>query len=182
MRTSCACTTRASTVSSRKGRQDSHCGTTCSACGIALRCDSQSFPSAEIAFSVALRFSSLRASGAWMTRASAASAPGTCGANAWPTAAAMTPTPYTEACRTSASASSHPARHGPTNASKYRSDAPFSLACSKTSSKTHTAILRSSGERSGASMGATYCANSGSIVGNTGALSDLRRLPTHSAN
>jgi hypothetical protein len=30
----------------------------------------------------------------------------------------MTPTPYTEACRTSASASSHPARHGPTNASK----------------------------------------------------------------
>eukprot|EP00982_Pelagococcus_subviridis_P016108 31452-Pelagococcus_subviridis.AAC.5 len=54
----------------------------------------------------------------------------------------MTPTPYTDACRTSASLSPHPARHGPMNPSRYFNDAPdASDACSMTSSKTQMAIL-----------------------------------------
>lgn len=74
---------------------------------------------AEIAFSVALRFSTERDSGSATSAASSGAARAQAGANCTPPNCASTPQPYAAACRTSASGSRRPFNIGSRNMSWY---------------------------------------------------------------
>mmetsp|Transcript_37852 Transcript_37852/g.119417 ORF Transcript_37852/g.119417 Transcript_37852/m.119417 type:complete len:285 (+) Transcript_37852:218-1072(+) len=177
-RHSCSWTTLASTVSSVSGRHDSQPGST-AAPSIEPRWNSQIFPRAEMAFSVGMAFSLLRASGAAITCCSCPRACAVACPNNAPPYCAHTPMPYTDAWRTSQFLSrQHPSTVG-RNASRYLEAAPPSLAYSTMSSKMHTATRRSSGAPPARRRCCTW-GMSRSTKGRSRALWCLMRLHMHS--